>query len=355
MFFGCTSFNQPLDKWNVSNVREMANMFKGCTSFNQPLNTWTLFSSNNGKNKFTKLELRDMLFRGMFSEFTERELQDMYSRFTELEVQGMFSGCSSFNQPLDNWDLNNVRVTISMFENCTSFNQSLNKWNVSNIRSMNRMFYQCTSFNQPLDKWDVSETKRMNRIFYGCKNFNQSLENWDVRGFSRFVYHTDDKSIDDDRDRNYYYLYEDDIPDNIAVGILNECTSFTQHVETWKNWKGKFDEETLDMIRSNRQRIKNIRDGNINNLQRFTSDLQQAEQRRLQGITIQGTPVQFTNAKQRVLADEGLMRGEIAKWFGGRKKTKRSKKQGKTTHKKTKRNKKQGKATHKKRRTKQKR
>jgi hypothetical protein len=130
--------------------------------------------------------------------------------------------------------------------------------------------------------------------------------------------------------------------------MFDGCTSFTQPVETWENWKGKFDEETLDMIGSNRKRIKDIRDRNINNLQRFTTDLQQAEQRRLQGITIQGTPVQFTSAKQRVLADEGLMRGQIAKWFGGRKKTKRNKKRGKATHKKR-YNKKRSRRTHKKR------
>jgi len=94
--------------------------------------------------------------------------------------------------------------------------------------------------------------------------------------------------------------------------------------------------------------LSNIRDSNINNLQSFTSDLQQAEQRRLQGITIKGTPVQFTDPKQRVLANEGLTRGEIAKWFGGRKKTKRSKKRSTLTHKKTKRRKNRSTRTHKK-------
>jgi surface protein len=37
MFQDATSFNQPLNKWNVSNVTNMWMMFNGATSFNQPL------------------------------------------------------------------------------------------------------------------------------------------------------------------------------------------------------------------------------------------------------------------------------------------------------------------------------
>ena len=40
MFFGATSFNQPLDKWNVFKVVYMEGMFAKATSFNQPLNNW---------------------------------------------------------------------------------------------------------------------------------------------------------------------------------------------------------------------------------------------------------------------------------------------------------------------------
>jgi len=37
MFVEATSFNQPLDKWNVSNVVDMGYMFRDANSFNQPL------------------------------------------------------------------------------------------------------------------------------------------------------------------------------------------------------------------------------------------------------------------------------------------------------------------------------
>ena len=34
MFFRAESFNQPLNKWNVSNVTDVFGMFNGATSFN---------------------------------------------------------------------------------------------------------------------------------------------------------------------------------------------------------------------------------------------------------------------------------------------------------------------------------
>ena len=37
MFYDAKSFNQPLNNWNVSNVKNMAWMFEDASSFNQPL------------------------------------------------------------------------------------------------------------------------------------------------------------------------------------------------------------------------------------------------------------------------------------------------------------------------------
>jgi len=38
MFFNASSFNQPLNNWNVSKVTDMSFMFWHAESFNQPLN-----------------------------------------------------------------------------------------------------------------------------------------------------------------------------------------------------------------------------------------------------------------------------------------------------------------------------
>ena len=43
-----------------------------------------------------------------------------------------------------------------MFQGAHSFNQPLNNWNVSNVKDMRIMFYDASSFNQPLNNWNVS-------------------------------------------------------------------------------------------------------------------------------------------------------------------------------------------------------
>ena len=41
----------------------------------------------------------------------------------------MFEDATSFNQPIGNWNISNVKDRDAMFENAISFNQSLEKWN----------------------------------------------------------------------------------------------------------------------------------------------------------------------------------------------------------------------------------
>ena len=57
MFNGASSFNQSLNKWDVSNVRHMDRMFEGAESFNQPLNKWnvgTTAARNTVRNIFAQ-------------------------------------------------------------------------------------------------------------------------------------------------------------------------------------------------------------------------------------------------------------------------------------------------------------
>ena len=90
----------------------------------------------------------------------------------------MFSGCTSFNQPLNSWDVSKVTSMSSMFSGCTSFNQPLNSWDVSQVTNMVGMFRGCTAFNQPLNNWDVSQVTDMWGMFSGCTSFNQDLGMW---------------------------------------------------------------------------------------------------------------------------------------------------------------------------------
>jgi len=44
MFASAISFNQPIDSWNVSNVRNMVDMFRNATALNQPISGWSASS-----------------------------------------------------------------------------------------------------------------------------------------------------------------------------------------------------------------------------------------------------------------------------------------------------------------------
>ena len=98
-------------------------------------------------------------------------------QFGTVEWQTMalaFLGCKNmqFAEGIDTPDLSKVTDMSRMFYDCTSFNQPLNNWNVSKVTDMGNMFYGCTSFNQPLNNWDVSKVADMSGMFSGCTSFN---------------------------------------------------------------------------------------------------------------------------------------------------------------------------------------
>ena len=178
-FRGCKNlqFATGIDTPDLSQVTNMSNMFSGCRSFNQPLNNWNVSQVTN--------------MSGMFSGCTSfnQPLND-WDVSKVSNMSDMFSHCSSFNQPLNNWDVSQVRnmgssnfshyYASGMFSGCTSFNQPLNDWDVSKVSNMSNMFLGCTSFNQPLNDWDVSKVTNMSDMFSHCSSFNQPLNNWDV-------------------------------------------------------------------------------------------------------------------------------------------------------------------------------
>ena len=95
-------------------------------------------------------------------------------------MRNAFQRCTNlqFAAGIDAPDLSQVTDMGGMFAGCTSFNQPLNNWDVSNVTGMSFMFVNCTSFNQPLDNWDVSKVEGMGDIFAGCTSFDQELGMW---------------------------------------------------------------------------------------------------------------------------------------------------------------------------------
>ena len=50
MFSYAIAFDQPLDKWDVSNVLSMESMFSGALFFDQDLSGWNVVKVNNSKH-----------------------------------------------------------------------------------------------------------------------------------------------------------------------------------------------------------------------------------------------------------------------------------------------------------------
>jgi surface protein len=142
MLWYAVSFNQPLNKWDTSQVQDMKAMFSGARRFNQPLSDWNT------------------------------------SRVADMG--GMFREATRFDQPLNNWNTSQVANMMDMFYLAHKFNQPLDNWNTSNVRIMNRMFFHAISFNQPLKKWDTSQFQGMNGMFSGARRFNQPLSDWNT-------------------------------------------------------------------------------------------------------------------------------------------------------------------------------
>ncbi len=102
-FMECTSLEgDASDKPNLSNVTSSRNMFYGATSFNDPIGDWDVSS-----------------------------ITDMNS---------MFAYAYSFNQDLKNWNVSKVTDMSSMFKEAKSFNQDIGSWSVGNVRYMKSMF-----------------------------------------------------------------------------------------------------------------------------------------------------------------------------------------------------------------------
>ena len=78
---------------------------------------------------------------------------------------------SSFNQPIGDWDVSNVRDMLNMFNQTEYFNQSIGNWDVSNVNRMFRMFSSAIAFNQDISSWNVNNVN-------DCSFFSDGATSW---------------------------------------------------------------------------------------------------------------------------------------------------------------------------------
>jgi len=157
MFYGCDSFNNPLN-WDTSSVTSMTNMFRSAYALNSDL----VFETGN-----------------------------------VISMAGMFDYASTFNSPsIMFWDVGQVKSMERMFYGYSYgtdydiFNVDISAWNVESVTNFDYMLYVYqyssyysydsapTTFNQVLC-WDLDFSKNitLDSMFY---NNNLSLINPDA-------------------------------------------------------------------------------------------------------------------------------------------------------------------------------
>ena len=167
MFIGASSFNQPLNSWDVSNVVNMSSLFYSATSFNQPLDNWDVSNVTNMSNLFYNARSFD---------------QDLnswdVSRVTDMNH--LFAYTVSFRGDVSNWNVSNVTNMSNTFATSVYFSSDISNWNVSKVTNMHRLFFNTLLFNVDVSGWDVSRVTDMGSMFHYSGNFNQDLSNWNV-------------------------------------------------------------------------------------------------------------------------------------------------------------------------------
>ncbi len=166
MFYGCISFNENINHWNVSNVTNMEATFSFTPNFNQPLDNW---------DTGNVIYMNGLFFRSSFNQNI-----NSWNVSNVVNMAGMFRENSNFNQPLNNWNTGNVTNMYGMFASASSFNQSINNWDISNVTDIRWIFSYATQFNQPLNNWNTGNITDMTGMFFHAENFNQPLNNWDT-------------------------------------------------------------------------------------------------------------------------------------------------------------------------------
>jgi surface protein len=169
MFFGATSFNQPIGSWNTGNVFTMNSMFRGAQSFNQDIGNWNIGNVTNMQSMFETA----ISFNQDIGNWNTGNVTNM---------QAMFDNAISFNQPIGNWSTANVGNMLNMFRTAISFDQPIGNWNTTNVTNMSGMFGNAISFNQDIGNWTLNSNVFMTQMFDGsgmsCDSYSSTLIGW---------------------------------------------------------------------------------------------------------------------------------------------------------------------------------
>lgn len=200
MFAGCEKFVEDVSLWKVDNVENMSALFDNCKNYD-----------GKGLEKWNVSNVKDMSFMFRFNNKNVADLKNwdvshvenmayMFADCSNLKTdfahwktgacknfKRMFSNCRSFNSQIDYWDVSQGIDFTGMFESCPVFDRNLSAWVLSKAQSTERMFAYCTNFNSDLTYWDVSNVINANAMFMDCRNFNGGLSKWTFKNLQEMA------------------------------------------------------------------------------------------------------------------------------------------------------------------------
>ncbi len=164
MLNGAASFNSKLNI-DTSECVNFSNMLAGAKKFNQPLTNF-----NFGKAVFLNNFLLGAASFNQTVEFGNTpNLVEAYYLFAE----------SAFNKPIK-FNAPNLRDASGWFSYNKVFNNTITG-SFRSVVSMAYFFWYATSFNQPINDWDIRNVSNFEGFMRGATSFNQDLSAWPAK------------------------------------------------------------------------------------------------------------------------------------------------------------------------------
>lgn len=229
-------FNQRVNSWDVSELRDAAYAFNGAVNFDREINwhapklqSMAFFLSEASKfNKnVTVKEAKPLSLSFAFGGASSFNSKINIDTSECVNFSGMFVDASKFNQPID-FNFSKATILNSFLERAKEFNQPIDfgntpqllgatyvfaesgmnspiKFNAPNLQSvagwfsknnvfnktitgsfksvmdMSYMFFYATSFNQPINDWDIRNVLTFVGFLSSATSFNQDLSSWPAK------------------------------------------------------------------------------------------------------------------------------------------------------------------------------
>jgi surface protein len=213
-FFGATTFNADIGRWDVSSTTGVTNMLEGATAFDQCLN-WKQASGEasgafwhpafacypfnadpddpddlaNAVDEWLTAAVKPEVKYGPISKWDTSKVTSM---------RGLFCGSSSgdrcirfnaegksFNEDISAWDTSQVTDMYATFGHADAFDQNIGGWDTARVTTMFAMFWgipdsDVKAFNQPIGAWDTSGVTTMGDMFAFADSFDQDISAWET-------------------------------------------------------------------------------------------------------------------------------------------------------------------------------